>query len=351
MMAQDIQPLSDADLPELSQFLTEGFHAPVDAPFAAPDVLRWKYLEPRGDSGGTVPQSYLARDQASGRIVGHVGICLSRFSGGNLPPEGISTLHMIDWLASADGAGVGATLMRRAHQGTETQYGLGGSAAGRGVADRGGYALIARVPVHHNVLRPTYRLRTPGAGPIKRVLRAVKDTVRKLARPARKPAGRITLARVESFGAEIEPILSAYRSRAIFTSRDPWLLNHVLRYPRGGISGWHLRTDGVLRGFAALAVVPQPGGVRTGKIVDCILDLTDDALWHAAFMALTAALKRQGADLAVAFASTEWAAQALGRSGYAPVHNLEFRLRDRSSRIPRGATFHLTALEADYAFT
>ena len=47
-MARDIQPLTQADLPELSRFLAAGFQAPPEADFVAPEVLRWKYLEPAG---------------------------------------------------------------------------------------------------------------------------------------------------------------------------------------------------------------------------------------------------------------------------------------------------------------
>lgn len=35
-MTRDIRPLTPADLPELSRFLTAGFHAQADADFAAP---------------------------------------------------------------------------------------------------------------------------------------------------------------------------------------------------------------------------------------------------------------------------------------------------------------------------
>ena len=48
IMARDIRPLCSKDLPELSQFLAAGFQARPDADFAAPAVLRWKYLEPIG---------------------------------------------------------------------------------------------------------------------------------------------------------------------------------------------------------------------------------------------------------------------------------------------------------------
>src|SRR5262249_3714244 len=129
-LAYEIRPTTPNDLPELGRFLAEGFHAPAGAAFADPGVLRWKYFDPRGGDAGEAPRSYVACDPASGALVGHLGVCPGRFRGPGLPEEGVSTLHMIDWLTSAAGTGAGAALMRRAHQGFDTQYGLGGSVAG-----------------------------------------------------------------------------------------------------------------------------------------------------------------------------------------------------------------------------
>src|SRR5260370_19500018 len=118
-MAANIQPLTEADVKELGAFLTAGFHVAADVPFAQPDVLRWKYLDPCGAEASTAPRSYLAVDPQTRQIVGHVGLCPGRFCGVGLPPEGASTVHMIDWLASEAGKGTGAPLMHRAHQGIE----------------------------------------------------------------------------------------------------------------------------------------------------------------------------------------------------------------------------------------
>ncbi len=109
---------------------------------------------------------------------------------------------------------------------------------------------------------------------------------------------------------------------------------------------------GRLRGLAVLNLVPKDQGrTRTGKIVDCLLDDNDPALWHAATLALTRELARQGADLAQAYASTPWAVEALSRSGYTSRFSVKFHIRDRLELIPRDATFHLTPLEGDYAYT
>ena len=351
-MAQpEIHALSESDLAELREFLAKGFHTSPDAPFAAEDVLRWKYLEPRGSDAGEAPRSYIARDVESRRIVGHVGICPSRFRGEGLPSQGVSTLHMIDWLSSEEGRGAGGLLMRRAHQSSETQYGFGGSAAGRGVIDRGGYDLVAEVPVYHRVLRPSYRLRDPSHGLPGRVSRALKDIVRSFTKPPKIARSTVEIRRVDQFGDEIIPITRKYEKHAILTTREPALLNYFLNYPRGGLTGRHVIVDGQLRGFAVLSIVPGRGGIKIGKIADCVVDDKNGDDWHATFLALTNELNAQKADYAVAFAANPWTVSALEESGFTKIHHLEFRLRDRGKIIPPGAIYHLTPLEADYAYT
>src|SRR4051812_21875662 len=107
-MTVDIRPLAPDDLPELSRFLTAGFHAPPDAPFASPEVLRWKFLRD-DDRQGSSPLSYVARDDA-GPIVGHVGTCRTAFIGRGIESP-VETLHMIDWLGSREHPSVGSSLM------------------------------------------------------------------------------------------------------------------------------------------------------------------------------------------------------------------------------------------------
>lgn len=344
-MDHEIRPLALDDLPDLSRFLTTGFHAPADASFASVPVLMWKYL----DFSDGLTRSWLAKDGRTGQIVGCLGVCRTHWRGAVLSPEGVSTLHMIDWLTSESGRGVGASLMRRAHAEADTQYVLGASAAARKVLDRAGYALLAKVPVFQRVLRPTYRLRATGSGPMGRVLRAAKDTMGLLNRRPRAPGVAVELKPVSLFSEEIEPILDAYEANALFTSREPSRLNALLNYPHGKMTGWHLFVSGALRGFALLNIVARKG-VREGRIVECLLDLEGEA-WHGAINALTSELNRQGADVAVGFASSAWTAAAYRDLGFAQTHAIEFRLRDRAGRLPKVTAWHLSALEADYAYT
>jgi len=347
-----INALKPTDLEDLSRFLTAGFGTSPHAVFAAPDVLRWKYLEPiNGEE--MLPRSYVARDE-QGVIIGHVGICRTAFEGGSLPGGRVPTLHMIDWLGSPGHRTVGASLMRKAHEGVPTQFGLGGSAAGRAVIKRGGYEPREPVSVYQRVLRPGFWLRSPAPSPaslrkLARLARGLGGNL--LHRPARSTVA-LELREVPSFGPEIEAILEIARQHAILTSRSSARLNHLLRFPRGGFSGWHILGNARLRGFAILALVPQKtGGVVVGKVVDCLLDTTDPASWQAAFLALARELGRRGSDIAQTFAGTPWTAKALQTSGFTCRFSLEFNVRDREGRIPSGVPFHLMPIEADYAYT
>jgi hypothetical protein len=360
-MARDIRPLTSDDIPELSRFLTAGFHAPPEADYAAPEVLRWKYLEPHEpghteiEEGGLgAPRSYLARDE-TGAIIGHLGLCRTAFEGQAIAADGgqASTIHIIDWLGSPEHRAVGTSLMRSAHEGVATQFGLGVSEAALVVGERIGYELRSLVPVYIRVLRAGYWMRSNGSSFASRGLRLARDIASRWIQPPVAPRVTMLLKRVADFGPEIGPIVEHAKAHAILTRRDPARLNAMLRFPRQTMTGWHLLdATGRLRGLAVLNVIPKDRGrTRTGKIVDCLLeDIAIDS-WHAAILALTDELARQGADLAQAYASTPWTAQALRQSGYKSRFAVKFHIRDRLALIPRGAIFHLTPLEGDYAYT
>lgn len=350
-MAHDVRPTILDDLPELSQFLIAGFHTPADAPFAATDVLRWKYFDPRGRDAGDLLRSFVARDRDTGAIVGHVGLSPVRFHGRGLSEPGVSSLHMMDWLSTAGAAGV--SLMRRTHQIAETQYGLGGSRAARAVGTRGIYRFVAHTPVFQRGLRPLSRLRDPSRGLIGRGLRVAKDVVALLRDRPRRPLVPVTVRQVSSFGAEVDEVLAHAAPYVLFTTREPAFLNHLLRYPRGGVTGWLIERDHRVRGMALLSLAEREGGtMREGRITECFIDDPRDAdLWLAALVALTAQLRSQGADRALVVASTNPMAFAARAAGYVAADPLDFHIRDRANRLPLDQPVHLTFVEADYAYT
>lgn len=347
-MSYDVRPLAEADLADLSRFLTAGFQAPADAYFAAVDVLRWKYLEPGDDPR---PRSYLARD-SEGEVAGCVGLCRTAFEGDGLGGR-VETIHIIDWLGSADHPGVGTALMRRAHQGVPTQFGLGVSPSALVVGERIGYELRSLVPVYIRVLRTDYWRRAGGMGSGARLARLARDLAWRARHPPPSASALLRLERTDSFGPEIEPAGACFKRHVILTSRTPARLSAMLRLPGRTTTGWRLIDHaGRVRGWAVANIVPTDSGrTRTGKIVDLVLDDPDEALWWTAYVMLTQALRDQGADLALAYAGAPWTVRALDQCGYVSRYGVKFHIRDRSGLIPRGIPFHMTPLEGDYAYT
>jgi hypothetical protein len=350
-MARDIQPLCLHDVPELSRFLTAGFNSLPEADYAAPEVLRWKYLE---NTGLGDPLSYIARDE-TGTIIGHLGLCRTAFEGRAINAAGgpVSTIHIIDWLGSPAHRAVGISLMRKAHDGGTTQFGLGVSQAALVVGERAGYELRGLVPVYVRILRPASWMRASELSFPARGLRFTRDVVTPWIQPPKPPGVNIVLKRVSAFGPEIDPIVEAAKMHTILTQRGSGRLNAFLQFPRQSMTGWHLLDDmNRLRGLAVLNIIPtDQGRTRKGKIVDCLLDDIDINRWQAALLGLTHELAQQGADQAQAYASTPWTAEALHQSGYKSRFSVKFHIRDRQALIPHEELFHLTPLEGDYAYT
>jgi hypothetical protein len=340
----EIEPLRPEDIPELSGFLVAGFHTAPDAEFAAPDVLHWKYFAPRGT--GDVPRSLVMRDR--GRIMAHLGLFLTTLRIADESPREVTLLHMVDWLGSPEQRSAGARLMLRANSMAQTQYGVGGSAAGRRVIEGGGYELLGHIPVYQKLLRPLGRLSESGQGLPRRLVRTAKDTLDFARHRARRATRHVDLRRVEAFGDEVLGVLDGCPRPLVHSGRRPELLNHYLAYPRGRKSGWLVSDADRLRGFALLYL---RGDGAVGKVVDCFLDDSDAGVWHAAYMALAAELRVQGARAVLAYGGAPWSQAGLAASGFRPAFAVDFRLRDRDDLVPRAGPFHMSYIEADYAYT
>ena len=207
----------------------------------------------------------------------------------------MATIHIIDWLGSAQERSIGISLMRLSHQGVDTQFGLGVSPSALAVGERAGYQLRGLVPVFNRILRAGYPLRQVGPGPLAKGLRLARELAGRLTRLPPRPKRTLVAERVAAFGSEIDEIVAKAENHAILTERSPSRLNAFLRFPRQDFTGWHIRDETLrLRGFALLNLVPHDEGeTRTGKIVDCLLDEIEVPLWQAAILALTRELAHQ----------------------------------------------------------
>lgn len=361
-MAYAIEPLRADDLPDLQTFLTRGFRAPPDAEFAAPDVLRWKYLDPLpcGDDG---PRSWVARDEATGgAIVGHVGVVLTRFI---LPdrPEPIPALHMIDWLGSKDAPGVGTRLMMRAHGRAPVQYVLGGSDDARRTIARAGYAALQAVTAYRRALRPFHRLRDASSGSIRRVFAVSRDLWSAAAARIRLKRLNVSidLSPIARFAEQTKPKVEIGAFPLTYADRSPAALNRLLDYPRGGLQAWAICDQGRTLGYALVRFRPDdPSPIRVAKLVDLFLDsdplVMDPGLIPPTLEILARELAGRGADLMIACGQSPALRAGLWFAGFDAAYKLELHLRDRAGLLTSDGKVGVppplvSFLDADYAHT
>ena len=350
-MGYDIGPLREDEVEALSRFLIKGFGVAPEALFAAPDVLRWKFVTPRGAADEVLPRALVARDAAGG-IVGHVGWVGTRFCSGTPAASVVAGIHMIDWLGSPEHKGVGGALLRRVNALAPVQYGFGGTSAGRAVVKGAGFVPRPPVPVFQCVLRPGYAFRADVGVPYwKRAGRALRDSGLIFARRVEGGPGTASfgLKRVERFDGELETLQMADLAGQVASRKGCADWNALLAFPRGGISGWVIERRGATVGFALLSVVSNPR-TRVGKVVDLVMSKGDECDRGVAYALLRGELERQGADLALVCGATEVERAGLRAAGFRRAFELELSVRDRAGLLPPEVPIHVSFLDADYAF-
>jgi hypothetical protein len=338
--------LEPGRIPQLSDFLAAGFPQQPLEDFASPEILRWKYFDPRETDDG--PRSFVAL--AEGKIVAHAGYCTTSFRRMGQPALEVPAVSMIDWYSLPSHRPMGALLMLKVFRRAGAQYTLGCSAEAAEVILSSGYSIVATVPHYQRVFNAGHFFRLAARNPHWRnVAIQLRDFWRSIRNRGHTPSAAIELQRVDTFGTEVDSLLADGKLDVVFSSRRGSLLNHYLRYPRKTVSGWLVRQAGQPVGVALLNCW-EKRGVRVGKILDCFLTVAADETWHAAIFALTEELRRQGSDVVTCYASTPWMSRALSESGFSQSGSTPFYLRDPGNLIPRPAPFHLTHMEADLAF-
>ena len=341
-----ITPLRRDDIPELSQFLINGFGVPANSDCFSHEVLLWKYFDGPGGPSEDSVSSLVAR--SAGKIVGHIGICPRRFivSGDETPP--VSTMHAIDWLVSAEHSGSGAFLMLKAFATCQTQYGVGGSAKAQDVFPKLGFEKKPKLEVLRKVLTPFHRLRSTGQGLLRKWAGTAKD-IASVWRARTPPVQQtVELRQVSQFTQEIDCLQRKSSVRMVMCQRDHLLLNYFLRYPVSGFTGWTIHASGRLIGYALLKITPH-GRIQLGKIVDCWLDTEEQSCWQAVVAALIDRLRDLSADTVTCYASTPSLNEALLWSGFAKLGERNVYVRDKNQSLPSDLPFGFSMLEADHA--
>jgi hypothetical protein len=319
----------------LAEFLAAVFHAPVDAAFLNPQLLDWKYFQPRPD--WQTPRSWVLKDRS--RIVAHAAIWPFRFC---LPQGVIDSMHVIDWAASPDVPGAGVLLYRDVIRRTRTLLGLGGSDAARKVVRRLGLSEIGSLELHVRVIRPWRQFRTRRNELLwKNSAKLMRNFLQ--SRNAASSGGEWTAEPVDSFPDSLEPLLtSAETPGSTRAERSVPLLNYMLGCPFHS-RAFLLRARGELRGY--LLSTRQGGQTRIADL--WITPGTADE-WTAAYAAAVqaSATDPETCEL-VAVSYCLFTRAALHSNGFRHCDRKPVWLYDPQSLFPTPPPLQIQALESD----
>lgn len=339
-MINRCEELQFGDVGELYRYLRGGFGG--DSASIHEDVLAWKYFD-RNDADR--PVSYVMRD-ASGNICAHVGATYSRFLIPGMSETSLRAMFPTDWLSTQPGAGL--KLVNVALADTPILYAIGGTSD----ADRalraarckqiGSLSLMRRFPGSRGAIIHAFQ---SGGGAFRKAARAARDSAQSLA-PLADEMPQLSISRLSMF-SETDLVQSA--SNSIHTRSSVEQLNHMLRHPRGVITGWRISRGGSVIGYAMLSLLPDPRPVR-GKIIECQLTTDNPQVWAALLALLTRQLGAMGAAVITSLVSTQFLREAFDINNYRRCGASNLLVRSSAIQSFLAHPFMLSLREGDISY-
>jgi hypothetical protein len=326
------------DRDALAAFLSEIFHQPASAFFIRPEVLDWKYFQPRSD--WEHPRSWIIKSE--GRIVAHAGVWPLRIPSS----RGIvDCLHAIDWAAAPEFAGAGALLYRNLTRRVPVMLALGGTHHAQKVLPSLGFSPIGEADVYARSVRPWNQFRERPQRSARAVARLVRRTVRSFA--SRASHRGWSAATVKAFSeADLEAVSGTSGGRVAFLEPSAAMLNFVLACPGGNCRGFILSSDGKRAGYLILS---RPDGQV--RVADLRIRSQEPQDWAAAYsVALDLAWEDRLCNEIMSFASTDLAREALLANGFQRVSSRLVRLVDTRKILQDVPPLQLQSITTDAFF-
>ena len=334
-MSLNFLPTQPAEQADLLEYLVSCFGARPDAPIANPELMRWKYFQPRLDWSG--PRSYVLKQEE--RIVAHVGFFPLTFL---LASGEVAGVHPMDWVTSLRGAGVGARLMRELAALAEVLLTTGGSLKAQKALPKAGFQPYGSLDLFARVARPWSQIRSLPSKRWRTPLKLARNTV--WSRTPLAPAGEWWALPVSRLDAGTLPASLNRTSDAVTPlKRSPPMFEYMLACPGVVFSASLLLEGKKTRGYFVLSRV----GLQT-RIADLFLDSDRPADWRAAFSVAsrTAAEDRSTCEL-MAGASTQLTRDAILANGFRLRRHDPIFIYDPKSLLTSAPPVNLNLLDGD----
>lgn len=300
-MQTTIRPSVPADAPAIVELLAAAGLKPT----VEPEALDWKYWQERED--WTVARSYVAMRGA--QILAHAAVVPGSCA---TDSRRATVLHLIDWAARPNAAGVGVSLMKHVGRLADALLAVGGSEQTLRILPHIGFRPCGTAEVYVRVLHPLRLLNTLGAATWKLPARFARRTLWRLSSRVVAPAGwsirRVASNEVRSL---VEALPRATAGMGVF-ERSEGLFRYMLHCPIVPMELYALNDQNEVRGYMMLAFAPGQA-----RIADCWAATDEPAAWHALmqYAALQAWQHRDVAEL-VAWSSDAVMTRALVAGGF-----------------------------------
>jgi hypothetical protein len=301
MMRTTIRPSVPADAPDIVELLA----AAELKPNVEPDALGWKYWEERKDWAGA--RSFVATRDS--RILAHAAVVPGSCATAS---RRATVLHLIDWAARPNAAGVGVSLMKHVGRLADALLAVGGSEQTLQILPHLGFRPSGTAEVYVRVLHPLRFLGALGAAPWRLTARFVRRSLWRLSAPVAAPAGW-SIRRIASDETRTltEVLPRANAGMGVLERSEGWF-RYMLQCPIVPMELYALKNQNEVRGYFLLAFAPGQA-----RIADCWVATDEPAAWHALMQcaALQAWRHRDVAEL-IAWSSDAVMARALVAGGF-----------------------------------
>jgi hypothetical protein len=308
-------------------------------PNVEPEALDWKYWNEREDWAGA--RSFVATRDA--QILAHAAVVPGSCATAS---RRFTVLHLIDWAARPNAAGVGVSLMKHVGRLADALLAVGGSEQTLRILPHIGFRPCGTAEGYVRVLHPLRFLGALGAAWWKLPARLVRRSLWRLSSPVVAPAGwsirRIASDEMTTLG---EALPCATAGMGVF-ERSEGLFRHMLHCPIVPMELYALKNQNEMRGYFLLAFAPGQA-----RIADCWVATDQPAAWHALmqYAALQAWRHRDVAEL-VAWSSDALMTRALVASGFHRRNQQPIFLRSATEEEIIPGNLHVQMLDNDAAY-
>jgi hypothetical protein len=330
-----IRPSIPADAADIVELLA----AAGLRPNVEPEALHWKYWAQREDWPGA--RSFVTTRGA--QILAHAALVPGSYA---TVSRRVRTLHLIDWAARPNAAGVGVSLMKHVARLAEALLAIGGSEQTRQILPHIGFRPCGTTEGFARVLHPMRLEGEFDAAPWKLPAKLLRRSLWRLLSPLVAPAGW-SVSRIAADQTMIlaEALPRATPETSVF-ERSLGLFRYMLHCPIAPMELFALKKHNEVRGYFLLAFAPGQA-----RIADCWVVTDEPEAWHALtqFAALQAWQHRDVAELVV-WSSDAVMTRALLDNGFHRRNQQPMFLRPSGAEeiFPRGTRVQMLDNDAAY---